>query len=323
MPRCRNQRRSDRHRPVVSRGSGVADETLLFTEIGAGRISRWVPDGEVSTFAMPGGGPNGATLAADGSLLVTQNGGTLDGSRRPPGIVRVMPDGAVTTIATELAGFALGAPQRSRLRRRWALVVHRPQRSRHPRRNDNPGRIFALDPTSGVGELIIELGPVYPNGIGFLADGTMVWTESFSRRVMALRGGRAQVITELPERHFPDGFCVSADGRLYVASTFAHCCTGVADGEHRRPLHVCGRHGHQLLFRGHRPVRHRVASGTLWRFPLGVAGLELRIEHDATGQLHRRVHRRRWNLVIAAVVMIVFWIASRMARRAVLPRVRG
>ena len=252
------------------------DETLLFTEIGAGRISRWVPDGEVSTFAMPGGGPNGATLAADGSLLVTQNGGTLDGSRRPPGIVRVMPDGAVTTIATELAGFALGAPNDLAFGADGRLWFTDPNGLDDPRRNDNPGRIFALDLTSGVGELIIELGPVYPNGIGFLADGTMVWTESFSRRVMALRGGRAEVITELPERHFPDGFCVSADGRLYVASTFAHCVTVIADGDIVDRYMCADGMVTNCCFGGTDLYVTESRRGTLWRFPLGVAGLELR-----------------------------------------------
>ena len=82
-------------------------------------------------------------------------------------------------------------------------MVHRPEGGRRPRPQRPTGRIFAVDPSSGDGELVIELGPVFPNGIAFLADGTLVWTESFSRRVMALVDGAAEVVVELPERHSP------------------------------------------------------------------------------------------------------------------------
>ena len=57
-----------------------------------------------------GGGPNGATLAADGSLYVTQNGGMGHGPRTTPGIQRVTPDGAVTEVVTEVAGMRLEGP---------------------------------------------------------------------------------------------------------------------------------------------------------------------------------------------------------------------
>ena len=83
---------------------------------------------------------------------------------------------------------------------------------------------------TGEGELAAELAPVFPNGIGFLADGTLVWTESFTRRVMRMVDGVPEPIIELPERHWPDGFCVGADGRLYVASTYAHCVSVVEGG---------------------------------------------------------------------------------------------
>ena len=41
---------------------------------------------------------------------------------------------------------------------------------------------------------------MFPNGIAFLTDGTLVWTESFSRRVMAMVDGQPEVVVELPER---------------------------------------------------------------------------------------------------------------------------
>ena len=61
------------------------------------------------------------------------------------------------------------------------------------------------DVNTGDGEVVVELEAVYPNGIGFADDGTLLWTESFSRHVMALSASGPQVVVEFPDRHFPDG----------------------------------------------------------------------------------------------------------------------
>ena len=43
----------------------------------------------------------------------------------------------------------------------------------------DPSRIFALNP-DGTGELILELEPVYSNGIVIEATGDIVWVESYT-----------------------------------------------------------------------------------------------------------------------------------------------
>ena len=149
-----------------------------------------------------------------------------------------------------------------------------------------PGRLFALDVATGEGELILDVGPVFPNGIGFLPDGSLVWTESFSRRVMRLatpaaggdEAGEPEVVIELPDRHWPDGFCVGADGRLYVASTYAHCVSVIDDGEIVDRLMCADGMVTNCCFGGPTATdlyatdsRH----GTLWRFPLDLPGLPL------------------------------------------------
>ena len=145
-----------------------------------------------------------------------------------------------------------------------------------PADNDRPGRLFALDPSTGEGELVAEVGPVFPNGIAFLADGTLVWTESFTRRVMRLVDGRPEVVIELPERHAPDGLCVGADGTLYVATTYAHCVS-VVDGGEIVDRYVCGDGmATNCCFGGTDLYVTESRRGTLWRFPLGVEGLPLR-----------------------------------------------
>ncbi|MCE2485318.1 MAG: hypothetical protein J4F42_07380, partial [Desulfurellaceae bacterium] len=45
----------------------AADGSLYVTEIRAGQIRHIAPDGGLSVFARPGGGPNGAARGPDGA----------------------------------------------------------------------------------------------------------------------------------------------------------------------------------------------------------------------------------------------------------------
>jgi gluconolactonase len=116
---------------------------------------------------------------------------------------------------------------------------------------------------------------VFPNGIAFLADGSLVWTESFSRRVMRMGDDGPELVIELPERHSPDGLCVGRDGRLYVASTYSHCVSVVEGGEIVERL-VCG-DGMvtNCCFGGTALYATESRRGTVWRFETGQEGLAL------------------------------------------------
>jgi gluconolactonase len=252
------------------------DGALYFTEIMGGTITRWTPDDGVERVAETGGGPNGATLGADGSLYVTQNGGMGGGGRVTAGIQRVTLDGEVTMVASEIAGIALEGPNDLAFGDDGRLWFTDPRGAPDPSDNDRPGRLFALDPASGDGELIREVGPVFPNGIAFLANGTLVWTESFSRRVMRLVDGEPELVIQLPDRHAPDGLCVGADGRLYVASTYAHCVSVVEDGA-IVDRYSCGDGmATNCCFGGTDLYVTESRRGTIWRYPVGMEGLVLR-----------------------------------------------
>jgi gluconolactonase len=251
------------------------DGALYFTEISRGSITRWTGDGRVERVAETGGGPNGATLGSDGALYVTQNG-TGRTSRVTAGIQRVTLDGGVTMIATEIAGLTLEGPNDVAFGDDGRLWFTDPRGAPEPADNDRPGRLFTLDPVSGNGELVREVGPVFPNGIAFLADGTMVWTESFTRRVMQLVDCEPQVVIQLPDRHAPDGLCVDVHGRIYVASTYAHCVSVVENGEIVDRL-MCGDGmATNCCFGGTDLYVTESRRGTLWRYPVGVEGLALR-----------------------------------------------
>lgn len=208
--------------PVV-----LDDGSVVFTEITAGRLRRW--DGAaLTTFAVTGGGPNGATLGVDGSVWVAQNGGMgadpnaqPPDMRRPAGIQRVR-DGVVEMVITEAAGLPLVSPNDLAFGPDHRLYFTDPNGA-STGADTGPGRIFVLDTDSGETELLVELRRVYPNGIAFSPSGDLLYTESFSRRVMTLQKGVGGFVAEelcvLPERHFPDGFAVAADGTLAVAAT--------------------------------------------------------------------------------------------------------
>ena len=271
------------HGDVIARGLEFPEGPVwlggevLCTEIMAGAISRWRPGAEtVERVAVTGGGPNGATLGPDGALYVTQNGGMTSEGRVPGGILRVdVTDGSWEYAATEVAGRRLDGPNDLAVGPDGRLWFTDPRGAADPARNQQPGRIYALDLTTGEGELIAELGPVFPNGIGFLPAGELVWTESFTRRVVRWRDGETDVLIELPERHAPDGFCVGADGTLYVATTYAHCVSVVRDGEIVDRL-VCGDGmATNCCFGGTDLYATDSRRGLLWRFPLGVEGLAL------------------------------------------------
>lgn len=251
------------------------DGSLVFTEIEGGVLSRWSADGGVERVATTGGGPNGAAIGPDGAVYVTQNGGMTRQARVTAGIQRVDSVGDVELVVTSVAGLPLDGPNDLAFGPDGRLWFTDPRGAADPSRNNEPGRLFAVDLDTGEGELVIELGPVFPNGIAFRRDGSLVWTESFTRRVMTLVGGQAEVVIDLPERHAPDGLCVGQDGRLYVATTFAHCVSVIDGGEIVDRL-MCGDGmATNCCFGGTDLYVSESRRGTIWRYPVGVEGLAL------------------------------------------------
>lgn len=254
----------------------LGDGSVALVEIEGGTIARWAPDGGIERVVDTGGGPNGAALGPDGALYVTQNGGTSREGRVTAGIVRAdLSSGSSELVLTEIAGLTLDGPNDLAFGPDGRLYVTDPRGAADPAHNDAPGRLFAVDLASGAGELVAEVGPVFPNGIAFDPDGTLLWTESFTRRVMTLRGGAPEVVIELPAKHAPDGLCVGADGALYVASTYAHCVSVVRGGEVVDRL-MCG-DGMvtNCCFGGTDLFVTDSRRGHLYRFALDVEGLPL------------------------------------------------
>ena len=253
------------------------DGALYFVEIAAGAVSRFHPQHGVTRCALPGGGPNGATLGAGALLFVTQNGGMTRDNRQTAGIQQISlgEPSQVSVVTNDVAGIKLDGPNDLAFGPDGRLYFTDPRGLPDPARNKNPGRIFAWDVARRSGELLVQLEAVFPNGIAFDRDGTLFWTETFPRRVMALRAGKPELVAELPIRHFPDGFCFDEDGRLYVASTYGHCVSIIEDGKIIDRL-LCGDGmPTNCCFAGTDLYVTESRHGTLWRFPVGKRGLAL------------------------------------------------
>ena len=103
----------------------MADGSVILTEIKGQRLTRVTPDGKKTTVAETGGGPNGAAIGPDGSIYVTNNGGsfvwldqgglTIPGPTPPEhvgGLIQKVDikTGVVTTLYTECEGRRLIGP---------------------------------------------------------------------------------------------------------------------------------------------------------------------------------------------------------------------
>ncbi|GAI05087.1 unnamed protein product [marine sediment metagenome] len=78
------------------------DGYLLFSDIPANTIYKWVPDGIVETFRSPSGHSNGLTFDRRGRLIACEHS-----NRR---VSRTEPDGTIVTLAREYNGSRLNSP---------------------------------------------------------------------------------------------------------------------------------------------------------------------------------------------------------------------
>lgn len=203
-----------------------ADGTVVATSVAAGALFRVWPDQEkVERFAVTSGGANGAALATDGALLVTQNGG-IDFSVLPgvfgelpacvpaePGIQLATPDGAVQYVAQ--GGFR--GPNDLAVAPDGRVFFTDP--GHFPPAGEEHGRVMILERDGSVTEFADRF--YFCNGIVLEADGTVVVVERRGLQRVFEGGEREWVVAKLGSGG-GDGFCCDAEGRFYVASTIEH-----------------------------------------------------------------------------------------------------
>ena len=246
------------------------DDTLVVTSVADGALVRVdVASGQTSRFADTGGGANGAALAADGSMLVTQNGG-IDFSRL--GLFAEPPDYRPATPGLQHARaptarsstWPTSASSRRTISRCTPTVACSSPIPRTTRRRRNPsGRVMVLERDGTISTFAENFQ--YCNGIAFTPDGVVVVVEGRGLQAVHADGTREWVIETLGDGG-GDGFCYDVDGRAYVASTNEHGIRVVdPDGTVVDFLPIEGEGlDDELLLRRRRPahaVRHRRAAG--------------------------------------------------------------
>ena len=260
---------------------------VVMVETYTSKIVAWSPGRGLYDYADCGGGPNACMLGSD-ALYITQNGGTVGRWRAEamsvPSIQKAWPDGRVEIVATEVDGIRLQAPNDLTFGPDGRLYFTDP--ADYLPDDRRPGRVFALNP-DGTGELLEELPDAYPNGITAEPDGSIVWVESYERRVYRKRPGEPSVlICQLPERHIPDGLKVAVDGSLWVASFTSGGVDILEPSGTPRDFLVTGGvpmncvfDGTTLLVTDFGDIEEVPAdapmTGRLWRIPVGVEGRPL------------------------------------------------
>jgi gluconolactonase len=204
----------------------LPDGRIAFVQQVLGMVSAFDGTG-VSTISVGPGAPNAVTYGSDGFLYAAQNGGVVDEWRAEvpatPSIERISLTGEITTVATEIAGVPLQAPNDLVFGPDGRLYFTDPSEPYDPTAPRATNRLFALGDDGG--EVLIELPPSYTNGLAFTPDERLVWVESYSRAVCVLEEGRRVLLCTLPDGHVPDGLTIAADGRLFIASAASHGIT--------------------------------------------------------------------------------------------------
>ena len=212
---------------VVAEGLGhpegpypLSDGRVVFANTYKSEIGVWDPERGTGTYAFMGGGPNACMLGSDGLVYCTNTptaGKWVAPERRPPSIQRASADGRAEIVATSADGIQLNAPNDLTFGPDGRLYFT-DSGDWDPETKPHPGYICVID-TDGTSHILEELEPVYPNGIVAEPDGSIIWVESYTRRVIRRApGGGKTLLCTLSENHVPDGLKIDTDGNLWIAS---------------------------------------------------------------------------------------------------------
>jgi gluconolactonase len=223
----------------------MEDGSIILTEIETGVLTRVSADGEKTTVAHTGGGPNGAAIGPDGAIYVTNNGGSFHFMKMnglnipgptPPehtggSIQRVdIATGAVETLYEVCEGRRLIGPND------LVFDAHGGFWFTDHGCGTPEGRMFgALYYAAADGSKITRARDhiISPNGVGLSPDGSVVYVaDTMTGRLWAfdvaapgelapqegLIPGR--VICTLPGYQFLDSLAVEAGGKVCVATIF-------------------------------------------------------------------------------------------------------
>lgn len=221
----------------------MPDGSVILTDIRHGRCPRVTPDGKVSVFSTPGGGPNGLAVGPDGALYLCNNGGSryVEGKSMGQGphpdykhgsVQRLdRTTGEVKTLYIECDGHKLSAPNDLVFDKQGGFYFT-DLGKRYARHRDHGGIYYALPDGSKI--VCLSYPFLSPNGCGLSPDGRILYVaDTVSARLYAFdieapgvlaksSGGWAhngRVVGGAPPSHAGfDSLAVLANGNIAVAT---------------------------------------------------------------------------------------------------------
>jgi sugar lactone lactonase YvrE len=201
------------------------DGRLWFSDMHANEVVAMSPDGARETVFSAEGPVSGLGWLPDGRMLVV----SMEDRR----LLRIERDGRAVTHA-DLSGIATGNCN--------DMVVDAAGRAYvgnfgegYPAGPIQPTRMARADPDGRVVEAAADL--VFPNGTVIMPDGrTMIVGETFAARMTAFdiapdgALSNRRVWAPLPQGAVPDGCCLDAEGRIWVASPTSNDVIRLAEG---------------------------------------------------------------------------------------------
>ena len=192
---------------------------LLFSDIPADTIYRYVPDRGVQRFIHPSHNSNGLTYDRAGRLLACEHSG-----RR---LSRMDESGTMRPLVETYDGKRLNSPNDITVHSSGSIFFTDPPYGIDP----DPGElgfngIYRLDPSGLISLLNDEL--VRPNGLAFSLDESLLYVaDSRARQVLSfpvnpdLSLGAAQLFADMDVRETgnPDGMKVDTYGNVFVAAS--------------------------------------------------------------------------------------------------------
>lgn len=199
----------------------MPDGRIVFTNSYKSEIAVTDPNsGKTSTYAFTGGAPNACMLGSDGKVYYTGgvNVGTwLPDQKRPACIGRATQDGKIEVVATEADGVKFDGPNDLTFGPDGKLYFT-DSGDWDPANKPHKGRIIVIE-KNGKAHILEELDYAYPNGIVAEPDGSIVWVESYTLKMIRRSpNGAKKVIHTFKDKHIPDGFKIDTSGNFWVTT---------------------------------------------------------------------------------------------------------
>ena len=192
---------------------------LLFSDIPASKIYRYIPGLGISVFRNPSGKSNGLTRDRDGMLLACEHQ-----NRR---VSRTHYNGKVEDIVSLFAHKKLNSPNDIVVKKDGAIYFTDPPYGIEDKEQEQEKQgVYRISPDGKEIKMVAEDFD-RPNGLAFSPDESKLYVDDSSRKHIrvfsvdsdgCLKDGKLFIDMNIPDRGNPDGMKVDTQGNLY--------CTG-------------------------------------------------------------------------------------------------